>query len=867
MLAAIRRDWAWIAAAAALGGLFALLCRSWESLLLLPVLAGGTALHCGVLRRQYRDHLERLAGDLAHFRDSPSAATVPRPLEGTAADADLAPLATALDALCGSYCQALSDRLTQAEALESLRSVLGRADHEKGSSRTVLRGSGSSRNMVARLTPGLHWMSATPALQHLLGRPLAELTGRPFAEVVHPEDQGGLRQALQEALDTGEAHNITCRVLARPVPPGQPLRDARSDPNFADAGPAVLRHLQLDVMARYADAGPPLHLRCHFVDISDRVRAEEELRRSTQELLATNDRLRRINADLQRLKESYGDLYHNAPVMYFSLDAQGHFVTFNNTMLRVLGYVREDLFRQPYTRVLAPTGRRGFLEDRAAYQHAGEVETQWVKKDGTVLDVAIGSTPILDEQGRFVRSRSVAQDVTERNRLADELRRRRDELERANARLQQINNELDEFTSVVSHDLKEPLRTVEAYSTNLAQDYAGRLGPDGVEYLDHLVRASRRLGSLIDELLSLSLAGRVLRAPQAFDLMGTAGTVCGDLADLIRRRQAVVRIEGPLPAVIGDEPRVAQLLANLIGNGLKYNTSAIPEVILGEAAGPPGPGVRGQESGVRAESSPGTAHGLVTLYVRDNGIGIDPRFHEQVFGIFRRLHAADQYEGTGAGLAICKKIALAHGGRIWVESAPGQGATFFFTLPWSPVVPAPSPAPAASVEPGPGPVAVPAFRNGHREQILPPAAPAGPAGRGFAGDRPDRPAPRPARRAHRPLGDQRRGGLGLPARARAPARPAPLGHPPARHERRGTVPAAAGHAGPGRPDRGPVQPGGPPRGPGRRPRRRGRFCAVQGPALPARRLAAPAARNPQRLCALCRGYGIRRLPGSLFPDR
>jgi PAS domain S-box-containing protein len=685
MSRAARRLCAWSAAAtvvtAVLAGAYLawrgagaeVLARDGDLLLLAAAVAGVSAAAVAwAARRRYRTLLHHLGSELEKIREGPSRAALAH--LDSPADEDLAALVAPLEALGAAYRRSLADRVAQAEALESLRGMLGRADAERGPSRTVLRGSGSSRNMVARLTPGLHWMTATAALQQFLGRTLAELNSRPFEEVVPAEDVPALRRAFDEALDTGEAHNVAFRVLARDLPPGTAPKSGGSDPELPALPPHVMRHVQMDVMARYSDDGQPLHLRCHLADIGDRVRAEEALRRRTDELLATNERLRAINADLQRLKESYSDLYHNAPVMYFSLDAQGHLVTFNHTMLRALGYERDELLRQPYTRLLAPEGQRRFLQDPGAYQKPGEVETHWVKCDGTVIDVWIRGAPLLDKQGRFVRSRSVAQDVTERNRLANELRRRRDELERANATLRRINNELDEFTSVVSHDLKEPLRTLEAYSKFLAQEHAGRLGPDGLEYLNHLVRASRRFGDLIDDLLTLSLAGRVIRVPAAFRLGDTARTVCADLADLVRRKRALLRVAAPLPAIIGDEQRVTQLLANLIGNGLKYNTSARPEVIVGELAGPPAPAADGRAR-------------YVTLYVRDNGIGIAPVFHEEVFGIFRRLHGRDQFEGTGAGLAICKKVVEAHGGRIWVESEPGRGATFFFTLPWAPAAP------------------------------------------------------------------------------------------------------------------------------------------------------------------------------------
>ena len=227
-----------------------------------------------------------------------------------------------------------------------------------------------------------------------------------------------------------------------------------------------------------------------------------------------------------------------------------------------------------------------------------------------------------------------------------------------NQRLQVINTELEQFTHVVSHDLKEPLRTLQAYSHLLAEEHAAQLGPDGFQYVSHLIRASRRLGLLIDELLHLSQVGRITRAPEPFNLIEIVATVRQDLVDLIHRKQATLRTEGALPDLSGDPTRITQLLSNLVANGLKYNQAAAPQILIGAQP---------------CANDPSR----VTIFVRDNGIGIDPAFHEQIFGIFRRLHQTEQYEGTGAGLTIVKKIVEAHDGRIWVESQLGQGAPFF----------------------------------------------------------------------------------------------------------------------------------------------------------------------------------------------
>jgi PAS domain S-box-containing protein len=471
------------------------------------------------LRVQSRRTLRHLGDFIVSLREDPAL----RKLQSFSPD--WAPVHHELDVLGQCYRRALGNLVTQTHALEALQheqkqaesalhSLDGRPDAEQGHSVFRLRRwDNNSRNMVARLTPNLHWMAATAALQQFLGYPPGELNGHPFFDMVHATDIAELNRVLQEALDTGEGHNIVFRLISRQ---GAEL------------------HVQMDVLTRYSQHNTALHLRCFFLDITHRVKTDRELRR-----------------------------------------------------------------------------------------------------------------------------------------LAAALHDKAEELQQANTQLRRINRELDDFSYVVSHDLKEPLRTLEAFSTFLAQDYGNQLGAEGHEYISHLIQASRRLRELIDDLLTLSRAGRVINSPQVFDLSGALETVRLDLAGLVQRKGAVLRAEGPLPAVTGDPQRVVQLLTNLIGNALKYNINPRPEVVVGQSLQKPhsAPDI----NGIEIEHA--------TIFVCDNGIGIDAQYHEQIFRIFRRLHRREDYEGTGAGLAICKKIVEAHGGKIWVESSPGKGSTFYFTLP------------------------------------------------------------------------------------------------------------------------------------------------------------------------------------------
>ena len=229
---------------------------------------------------------------------------------------------------------------------------------------------------------------------------------------------------------------------------------------------------------------------------------------------------------------------------------------------------------------------------------------------------------------------------------------------RAEEELLRASQELEQFTYAVTHDLNEPLRTVTAYTQLLARRLGAQLNPDEQVFMDYIIAGSRRMGDLIKDLLFHAQVGNAAgSALLPLDCGVAAQAAIVNLKGSIQECQAVITVD-ELPRVEGDFSQLVQLFQNLIGNGLKYRKPrAIPEIhIAAERQG---------------------SRWLIS--VRDNGIGINPEYAEQIFGVFKRLHGS-QYSGTGIGLAICKRVVERHGGRIWVVSEEGLGATFFFTL-------------------------------------------------------------------------------------------------------------------------------------------------------------------------------------------
>jgi len=265
-------------------------------------------------------------------------------------------------------------------------------------------------------------------------------------------------------------------------------------------------------------------------------------------------------------------------------------------------------------------------------------------------------------------------DILAAEHAASALRAAHDELERRvkerTLDLERSNRELQDFAFVASHDLQEPLRKIQAFGGRLKEKYAEVLEGQGRDYLERMQNAARRMQTLINDLLALSRVTTKAQPFVAVALEEVAREVVGDLDARIEETGGHVEV-GPLPAIEADPLQMRQLLQNLIGNALKFHLPQQPPLVR----------VHGAIIEGEAPAEHTAANGSCQIAVQDNGIGIDEQYLDKIFTPFQRLHARGEYEGTGMGLAVCRKIVEQHGGRITATSTLGEGATFLVTLP------------------------------------------------------------------------------------------------------------------------------------------------------------------------------------------
>jgi PAS domain S-box-containing protein len=360
---------------------------------------------------------------------------------------------------------------------------------------------------------------------------------------------------------------------------------------------------------------------------------------------------------LAQMEGRYRGLLEAAPDAMVVVNPAGEIVLLNVQAEKQFGYHRDELVGQKVKNIIP----QGFAErliadgtrsaaEALAQQIGTGIELNGRRKDGSEFPIEIMLSPLESAEGILVTA--AIRDITERKKSEEHLVKTVGELKRS-------NDELQQFAYVSSHDLQEPLRMVTSYTQLLAGRYKGRLDSDADEFIAFAVDGCDRMQGLIKDLLSYSRAGtngKVLSEVSAENALKEA---LANLRITIDQSGAIVTHDG-LPAIRTDETQLTQVFQNLVGNAIKYHGTEIPRVH------------------VSATKNGGNEW---TFSVRDNGLGIDPQYFDRIFILFQRLHGRDEFEGTGIGLAICKKILERLGGRIWVESQLEKGSTFYFALP------------------------------------------------------------------------------------------------------------------------------------------------------------------------------------------
>lgn len=384
---------------------------------------------------------------------------------------------------------------------------------------------------------------------------------------------------------------------------------------------------------------------------------EVRVQERTAQLETINQALRKEMTARRRAEEQFREMIESAPDAIVMVNGEGRILRVNGETVKMFGYQREEILQQP-VEVLLPIRFRGrHIGHRDTYCLQPQTRPMGVgpdlfglRKDGSEFPVEIRLSPMKTEEGILVIS--VIRDITERRKVEDTLQLQKKLLE-------EKVREMDDFVHVVSHDLKEPLRGIDAYAGFIFEDYADRLDEEGKRYLNALRDSALRMNHLIRDLLALASISRKGATCENVELEKVIADVQQDLDFAIQQKGAEIRVNSSLPAVYCDPTQIREIFKNLLSNAIKFNAATSPIV----------------EIAAREEG------GFHHISIKDNGIGIESRYTEQVFRLFERLHRQEEFEGTGAGLAICKKMIEGNGGKIWVESQPGEGSTFFFTLP------------------------------------------------------------------------------------------------------------------------------------------------------------------------------------------
>jgi PAS domain S-box-containing protein len=392
---------------------------------------------------------------------------------------------------------------------------------------------------------------------------------------------------------------------------------------------------------------------CFIRDITQRKRAEQALQESEEGL-----------REAQRI----------AGIGSWELDLLTGSLRWSEGLSRIMG--RDPSLPPPsfadFLSCAHPDDRKTLEDSIQELSHTGKpahLEYRIIRADGELRSVEARGRRYEDSQGLPIRLAGTVHDITERKRVQDELREHQEHLEvlvdnrtqqlaNANEKLKLANGEMEAFSYSVSHDLRVPLRAIDGFSHALLEDYGDKLDADGARLLNVVHDNTAKMGRLIDDILSFSRVGRAELTEGVVDMAASVQSVLTDLEPTLRNRTVRFRV-GALPSAQGDATMMQRVWANLIENAVKYSGKK-PEADI--------------EIGAEAQDKE------TIYYVKDNGAGFDMQYADKLFGVFQRLHTSE-FNGTGIGLAIVKRIVTRHSGRVWAEGRPNEGAAFYFALP------------------------------------------------------------------------------------------------------------------------------------------------------------------------------------------
>jgi PAS domain S-box-containing protein len=462
-----------------------------------------------------------------------------------------------------------------------------------------------------------------PVFQNLTGYTEEELLGKYSLDLVHSEDREMVRE---KAIENLKSENGSIPYEYR----------------LAKKNGEIIWVLEEVTSINYGGKRATVG---SFMDITARKELEEVIKYSEKRYRTVLDEI--------------GDAY-------FEVDLKGAFTFVNDQMTQHLQYSKEELLGMNYRTFTAAEEIKNVYEAYNRTYQTGEPSLSFghkvIRKDGTRGFSDVSISPLKNAKGEIFGFRGISRDITARKRLEEEREALLQDIQRINRKLEEANKELQDFVYVASHDLREPLRKIFSFGTLLQDSLKGKLDEDQQENFEFMIDGARRMQDMIDALHTYSRLTTKAKPPEWVDLNKVIEHLKKlELATMLDETRGVIHVPKPLPSVQADPSQMHQLFQNLIGNGLKFHKAGIPPEII-----------------IRAHE---VENNMIRIEVEDNGIGIDEKYHGQLFTMFKRLHSREQYEGTGIGLASCKKIVERHGGNIGIKSTPGKGSTFWFTLP------------------------------------------------------------------------------------------------------------------------------------------------------------------------------------------